>query len=774
MKKLHPIAWYDYILVVVLFILGLAFIYPFTVSGFSGDSNQYFSWIKDIYTHHGGYFSWTTAAGYNQFSIIHLFSLALGSVTYKSPVAFFMVVNYSELILLAFAGCIFIKLVNFNSHTAQLTKWVYGLPFFIVYWTLVCLFAGGTAPQSVPLQATDLFLIFVDSFIVISIGWFLFLIHRIFIIKDTPKLNLICFILFSLYFSLTTLRFLSGAVFTEAILLICILIRSKWIVKCGSNIKSMDKNPKPSNKGNNISATKISKSEVDKPDVLWYVPFSKKSVAVLIGLGIIFMLGYYGFFMIEPYSSSARFVLRGSETSTAQAWNNACVALGQYVAFTDLNLLNIFLRLSYFIILCYGIVILLHVAILPKKSARLNLDYTQIFGLLTAINFILVTATGLFSHGTVFLDTGVIAHYYELSAIFAFFTFTAFILNKCEKINSIGIGLNRIKYISLMGLFISIIFSGFYIKAKSNTEFPNSKLLSCINANKNKYQLKNGMGDFWAVNPLMAQTTDTRFSVIGSMATNLDYNWQRNLTESMTNTNFLVYTNSEYKQNILNLISSKIPTLNYQEINCSNYVRVGDAGINDTGINDTGISDTGIIVFDTQTANYIDQFRNREFNNSKAWFFISNYGTGQRLWAKMPWNQRFIESYHEYSYFASLLRRTSPQAQYTVNGNFFMQVDAKDLSQTQAVLMTEMIHAGAGNYSVKLSYELTGDQAGVFVINLGTQQPIANLTLQQSETNEQLDFNLNNTTPIAIIIVMAPGSKLLFKQLNLNKFVTYP
>lgn len=704
-------------IIIFLFTIALGFIYPYTISSFNGDSNQYFSWVKDFYTGYGNYFSWTTAAGYNQFSIIHIFSIITGSISYRSPEIFFLLVNYFELFLLLISCLLFIRLAIPKIEVATLNQWTYALASSIILWTLICLFAGA-APQSIGLQVTDLFLIFVDNFIIISIGWFLFLLNKIFIEKKFSKLNISLFILFQLYFSLTTLRFLSGAILTEITLLIFIIISSKTSTK------------KKLNKKNNSNNSVL------------FVPLAQMSIACLIILSAIFVIGYFGFFIIEPYSTSARFVLRGGETSTSQAWGNAMIALTQYLAFTDLSYAVILLRLSYLGALCYGLKIIFQ-SLFFNEYRGFRLTLPQLFSLLTGINFILVTLAGLFSHGTVFLDVGNIGHYYELSAIFAFLTVIALILDKWKDFK-------QIKVFSLSTLILISLFSLYYLKAKKDVEFPMTKLLNCINLNKEKYHLKNGMGDFWVVNPLMAQTTGTRFSVIGTMATNLDYNWQRNLTEEVATTNFLLYTNQEYRANTLNLLNSKIPSLNYQEINCNNGM--------------------GIIVFDDKTAKYINQFRSTEFNNSKSWFYISNYGTGQTLWSKMPWNQQFVKEHHEYFYYGSLLRKTSQEAQYSVNDDLSIIADGQRLPQPQPVMMTEMVHAGKGSYYLNLHYELTGN-ANVFVVNLQTQQPISELILSQSELYKELSFNLDNVIPIAIVIVIYPSSKILLKDLTLGKLV---
>lgn len=119
MSFMRILAKYQFGLIVVLYLCGLGFIYPFGVNAFNGDSNQYYFWIKDIYTHHGGYFSWTTAAGYNQLSIIHIFSYLIGWVTYQSPIRFFTVVNFTELVLLLFASLLFIR---FNRASVPLDR----------------------------------------------------------------------------------------------------------------------------------------------------------------------------------------------------------------------------------------------------------------------------------------------------------------------------------------------------------------------------------------------------------------------------------------------------------------------------------------------------------------------------------------------------------------------------------------------------------------------------------------------------------------------------
>lgn len=715
-------------MILILFLTSLAFIYPFTVSSFNGDSNQYFSWIKDYYTGHGGYLSWTTAAGYSQFSIVHIFSILIGSFTYHSPKLFYLIVNYFELLLLLISSTLFIRLIKPEIIANKFVIWFSGISFSIVIWSIICLFTA-SGQQQVSIQATDLFLSFVDSFIIISIGWFLFILRQIFINKKNYALHLFFFVLYQLYFSLTTLRFLSGAILTEIVLFILILlvsskkqIESKILSK--KNQKSLSIN--------------------DTYDNTFRIKLDIKSIIVLVFLSIVFVVGYYGFFMLEPYSTSARFVLRGGETTTAQAFNNAIDAISQYFSFENMNLITIVLRFTYIFILCCGLKIILNL-IFNKKINSFNLKVHELFSVLTIINFTLVTFAGLFSHGTVFLDAPVIAHYYDLSVIFAFFAVITFIFANIKKVQ-------QIKMISLVGLLLVSLFSMYYVNTKKDVLFPNSDLLKCIMINKDKYQLKNGMGDFWIVNPLMAQTSDIRFSVIGSMATNLDYNWQRNLNESMLDINFLVYGNQDYKANMLNSLSMKLPILNYTDINC------GD--------------NTGIITFDEQTSNLIDQFRNVELNNSKSWLYITNYGTGQYLWGYMPWNRDFINNYHEYFYYGSFLRRISQQASYHVNSDFSLDIKAEDgLYQPQPAAMTDMVHSGKGDYYAKINYKLDGNDAALIIINLITQQPIANVSLNSTNQNQDISFHLDDVTPISALVVISPRSNLTLQNLTLGKQV---
>lgn len=732
----------DKIIIAILFISSLSFIYTFSITAFNGDSNQYYSWVKDIYTGHGGYFSWTTAAGYNQYSIIHVFSAIIGIFAYKSATLFFLVVNYAELILIAIAGIIFVKITNTDDNSNVFQRWIYGLPFGIVIWTGICLFAKSTT-QSVALQATDLFLIFVDSFIIISIGWFLSIINKIHSLHKIPVLQLIIFTTFSIYFSSTTLRFLSGAILTEIFLLTIIIIHQKLDqLNNSSIIKNTTFKP---HKERILNETKLDSSlnTTHKFDSINIDKFIYQTyLTILAALIIIFIIGYYGFFALETFSSSARFVLRGGETNFTQEWYNATTALQQYLTLPELSILNIFLRFTYLIVFGYGVKVLLQ-EVLSRKISILTLTISQLFGLLTIINFILVTIAGLFSHGTVFLDTGNIAHYYELSAIFAFLTVLAFTLELLKD--------KHVRLISITGLSLGTVFSIYYINSqKSFLQPPFADLSKCINENKAQYNLKNGMGDFWVVNPLMAQNTAIRFSVIGSMKTNLDYNWQRNLTESISNNNFLVYTDQSYRQNTLNLIKNKIPSLNYQTINCNN--------------------DSGIIVFDQKTTASIDTFRNTEFNNAKSWFYISNYGAGQTLWGEIPWNSKFISQHHEYYYNGSLLHRLLPSAQCKVNEDLSISINGMYFSQTHPVLTTEMIHAGSGSYYVNVNYKLTANISRVEVINLRNKQLITSMNLTPGKQSIHFDFTLDHVTPIKLTIQESPQSQLTVNDITVGKY----
>jgi hypothetical protein len=82
-----------------------------------------------------------------------------------------------------------------------------------------------------------------------------------------------------------------------------------------------------------------------------------------------------------------------------------------------------------------------------------------------------------------------------------------------------------------------------------------------------------------------------------------------------------------------------------------------------------------------------------------------------------------------------------------------------------------MIHAGAGKYYVNTLYSANG-AAGIFVINLNTRQPISNLQLDSSKDSSEFDFNLDQTTPIVIAVILAPEtSGFTLKHLTFGKYL---
>ncbi len=692
------------ILVVFLYLIGLCFIYPASVTNFNGDSNSY-TWIKSIYADNYSYFSQSVAAGYNLFAIIYIFSYLIGSFSYYSSSVFFLIVNYVELILLLLSSLAFIKLTGID--TQKFKQWFFLLPLAILIWTIMSILAG-SAPEGVAIHATDLYLLFVDTFIILSIACFINIFNHF--STKIPIYRLIGFALFSLYFASTTLRFINNAILTELVLLGIFFIHNKT--------------------SHNLQATRGKSSKLK--NVTLYN--SGKIVQLAIILIIIAIIGYFSFFALEQYSTSARYVLRGGEVSTSIEIQNAIDASNQYFSgFT--NPYIILLRISYLITLAYGVIVCIKHLVSDYK-----INLIKIFALLTFINFLLVTIAGIFSHGTVFLDTGVIGHYYELSTIFSFLTVTAFLINLLDKYNY--------KLISIIGLGLISLFSIIYVGQQKH-QIPGEDLSKCIESYKQQYNLKDGVGDFWITRLLNGNPLNTlNYTVIGTMATNLDYNWNANLQLPKQNVNFLVYTDNNYKQNTLSLIGSKTPTLNYQDVSCG--------------------TNNGFVVFDELSSNNISKFRNTEMDNARSWFYLTSYGLGQDLWGKMPWHKSYINDYHEYNYYGSLFRRSSQSVQYTINPDLSQTVTGQSQSP---VLMTEMIHAGAGKYYINTMYTANG-AAGIFVINLNTQQAISNLQLDSSKDSAEFNFNLDQTTPIAIAVILAPEtSSFTLKHLTFGKYL---
>jgi hypothetical protein len=100
-----------------------------------------------------------------------------------------------------------------------------------------------------------------------------------------------------------------------------------------------------------------------------------------------------------------------------------------------------------------------------------------------------------------------------------------------------------------------------------------------------------------------------------------------------------------------------------------------------------------------------------------------------------------------------------------------------DLSQTvtgnsqSPILMTEMIHAGAGKYYLDANYSANGP-SGVVVINLNTKQAISQLNLDNTTDHAHLDFSLDSNTPIALAIILAPTTNsFTLKHLTFGKYV---
>lgn len=708
------------ILIYCLFFLTLSILYPFTATHFGGDYSQSYCWARDIYTHYSGYLSWSVAPGYNLFFLSSILSLIIGSITYDSVHWFYFIANFLDIILLTVSGLVFVKIV-FPEIKQQV--WIRILPFLMILWMMMALFANPEIPQSITLQATDYFAMLPDGFFLVHFAWFFYLLNQYTLKQKTSKIHYLSFVIVSLYLGSTNLRFLSHVIMAESLLTIMAAVR-------GFKLNTQPKN--------------LTKHQINQAYNFYLDSFSSM-VFITCGLVILFVIGYLAFFCLETYSTTARFALRGGEVTTAQSLQNAIGIIPDYLSGFSYPI-NFIFRVTYLVVLVYGFK-----TIYAAITSANKITVSQIFAILTSINFILVTLSGLFSHGTVFLDPGMITHYYELSAFFAFYTVASLVLeficrqspkktsstkNKKVKNTSISTTYPRYLYITTIGLLITAIFSsGYCLTQYPTAKLPNQDLYAFIKKNSSKYNLHDGMGDYFQANAIAAQDNDRRYVIFAALATNLNYNWIHNITVPIGDVNFLVFTDNNYKQNALYLLQSKVPNVNYTELDMNDH--------------------EGILVFDSPTTANLHTILTAEQINSRSWFYISNYGTGQYLWAKMPWNKNFIEQYHTYTYYGSMLSRTNSGINYLVNQDFSITVPSTP--QNGAAVATEMIHSGKGSYHININYS-SNVPAQLVVVNVLNNTPLAESNLTPNSNMGQLDFALDHVTPIAIIVGLPGGS----------------
>ncbi len=72
-------------------------------------------------------------------------------------------------------------------------------------------------------------------------------------------------------------------------------------------------------------------------------------------------------------------------------------------------------------------------------------------------------------------------------------------------------------------------------------------------------------------------------------------------------------------------------------------------------------------------------------------------------------------------------------------------------------------------YYIKTDYHLSSGSASMVVINLSTQQVIAGTELNQSDANSMFKFKLDNTTPIALAVIISPGATYKLNSLTFGK-----
>lgn len=174
-------------------ILALIILYHPTILYMDADSYEYFGIVKTIWYQHGSYWDWTTAAGYNHFSLNYLLTLVVGIFAHNSAINFFWFNNFIEVLLL-YVGCdLLFKAVYQKS--SQLI-----FPCIVIWLAIYCLSNG----LYTYIFASDLFLLLYDAIFLMMLAWQINLLR-----SNAPAKKYVLFFMVNLYLCATNLRYCS-------------------------------------------------------------------------------------------------------------------------------------------------------------------------------------------------------------------------------------------------------------------------------------------------------------------------------------------------------------------------------------------------------------------------------------------------------------------------------------------------------------------------------------------------------------------------------------
>lgn len=174
-------------------LLVLVILYHPTILYLDADSYEYFGIVKTIWHQNGSYWDWTTAAGYNHFSLNYLLTLVVGVFTHNSAINFFWLNNFIEVILF-YSGCdLLYKAVYQKSN-----KLIFPV---IVIWLSIYSLSNGLYNY---IFASDLFLLLYDAVFLMMLAWQIKLLRA-----NAPLSKYFLFFVINLYLSATNLRYCS-------------------------------------------------------------------------------------------------------------------------------------------------------------------------------------------------------------------------------------------------------------------------------------------------------------------------------------------------------------------------------------------------------------------------------------------------------------------------------------------------------------------------------------------------------------------------------------
>lgn len=634
--------------------LALVILYHPTILYLDADSYEYFGIVKTIWHQNGSYWDWTTAAGYNHFSLNYLLTLVVGVFTHNSAINFFWLNNFIEVILF-YSGCdLLYKAVYQKSN-----KLIFPV---IVIWLSIYSLSNGLYNY---IFASDLFLLLYDAIFLMMLAWQINLLRA-----NTPLSKYILFFVINLYLSATNLRYCS----ISMLLLIFNQVLYSYIFGVMLNKKRL------------VIATLVLLIEI--------------------------VVGYFLKAALDVYPTDA-FYFHLNTTSLAAIHAFASKLAIFTNSFQFINIWGLVCN-SLFFCAC---AIIFNVGLTALTSKKSNKPTAYLFTLTLGI-IILLTSILVIKPSNVFNATNYEGmRYYEIAIVFIAITFIFWLVN-----------LNVIKKLKFILLIIPLLFTVYtlsYFNGYNKIKY--DSVLQCINLNKTKYNLQDGLSSYYVGRYLslsMESNDIYAFATPDNHPINFAYGWLTNIyPKPNQQINYAVINNQQYQDllfNQLNQFSSKVEVS--EVIPCGGdfqIIRFSDR---------YGLELTTILL--QQAANY------------RTFFIFYNFSPIQTIWQMTPWHEKYYTENEQKFYWGNMLYKNNRSVSYRNESDLTVRINYNGLPTHSLIAMDMNSYVYTSNDEITLKAKYSSSSKLIFA-TLDVFEDITYDSYQVADgNNKEAEFQL--------------------------------